>query len=636
MSAFEANISNISTTSSQILSIATKSSNGSDSIILDTFMSLFWYIIGSIIFCICCVSCLLLWYIHQTRRHNNDNKKNSIQRPISESLKDRDIHYHHSVAIQSNTSKHKLIIAAPINNKTSEHRNHSKSFKNSRMMSAFTTISALTGFQSPKSPTNTSTTCSANTTSTTNLTRNSRKSGKNKGNGKTKKTQNSKQNQRKKSKNDYNRRHKQSQNSSTTCDSSSESEDYDDDEDDGYEDEYEEEEEESTSSRSTTSASTATNTRTQTPDGVGEGGDIYHDTKFPDTVISVGSSLATETTGTMTFTHTKNPLSLSTFSGIDSDGIDIQSFVEENMPTIPELDNDHNSSLDSTLNSSPSPRSAAHSESESHSRESQPVRKMTYFNKEPVPYLVHTHNGYKKQETNDKIKALNQDLNGNGNTDKSKRKNKANDTNSNPGSNRVSTVSEDDVTEEEKRMEPLEEQMRFAQEFLDKQQEVYMKYETNQDDEDSEADLKSETPDTADSDTNDEHYPLTQNVPLSIFSALSAVSMKMKQFETNDMIPNGNLTSLNAEPSIYESDTNEYPCTPYSDGEKCDVRDRFKYTYDGSRDSDDSSMDNDHSIIAIMKKKKKQNQILDDDGRPRHDTTHSAASGSTMVNENII
>eukprot|EP00486_Rosalina_sp_Unknown_P007053 CAMPEP_0201571340 /NCGR_PEP_ID=MMETSP0190_2-20130828/14068_1 /ASSEMBLY_ACC=CAM_ASM_000263 /TAXON_ID=37353 /ORGANISM="Rosalina sp." /LENGTH=333 /DNA_ID=CAMNT_0047995885 /DNA_START=1 /DNA_END=1002 /DNA_ORIENTATION=- len=332
-----------------------------------------------------------------------------------------------------------------------------------------------------------------------------------------------------------------------------------------------------------------------------------------------------------------------------------------NMPTIEELQNENGSSHDSTLNSSPSPRSAGHSESESPL--SQPVRKVTGFNKEPDPYIL-----AQRARGDDKIEALNQDLETkNGGKSKSKIKIKSNTKSkskarsgiaaalriSSSGSTRVNSLSEseDDETdhehdheheEEEKRYEPLEEQMHFAQEFLDKQQEGYNRFD-KRDNEDSEADLKSETPDTDHTHTsttsnsnpsNKDNTPI-HDIPLSVFSALSAVSMTMKQFETNDMIPNGNLTSLNAEPSIYESDTTEYQYHVDGDHGEYDDDDMMdgNTPKGGGRESDDSSMDNDDTIIAIMKMRQNLNVPMDDDGRAR---TNTSGSVSTVMSDDIV
>merc|ERR1712176_910953 len=47
-------------------------------ILLTTFFDLFWYIIGLIVFCICCISCLLLFYLQQSRkqRSRHSHKRN--------------------------------------------------------------------------------------------------------------------------------------------------------------------------------------------------------------------------------------------------------------------------------------------------------------------------------------------------------------------------------------------------------------------------------------------------------------------------------------------------------------------------------------------------------------------------------
>ena len=375
---------------------------GSDSIILDTFVSLFWYIIGSIIFCICCISCLLLFYIQQTRRYNGDNNNNKDsfshhshhshhshshhkRGKLSESSFGDDnnntIPYQHQVSIQSNTSKHKLVISAPMMTLTK-----TKSPKHPRMRSAFSTISALSGLQSPKTPRSiimTSPTASGHTESitrtntiTNTISRNFKPSPRHsRMRRKAAKTQNSKRTRARKRARKQSRR--RSTASSTACESSSEDDDsesefeeeYDNDDEDLDEYEEEEFEEESTSSddESTTISST---THTRTPDGHLDTNNITSPNennyrggnKFPEAVISVGSSLGTDTSATNTLTHIKNPLSFSAFSGVDSDGIDIQSFVDElNMPTIPEINNDDNNNFNSSQDSTPSPRSASNS-----------------------------------------------------------------------------------------------------------------------------------------------------------------------------------------------------------------------------------------------------------------------------------
>eukprot|EP01083_Nonionella_stella_P299071 1014873_1 len=48
------------------------------SLLISTFFDLLWYIIGLFVFCICCISCLLLFYLQQTRKYDN-----KIQNQIS-------------------------------------------------------------------------------------------------------------------------------------------------------------------------------------------------------------------------------------------------------------------------------------------------------------------------------------------------------------------------------------------------------------------------------------------------------------------------------------------------------------------------------------------------------------------------
>lgn len=641
------NITNLSTTPSQLILWAIENDehidDGSDSIILDTFVNLFWYIIASVIFCIICISGLLIFYIQQTRRYKDDDDKED--RRISESLQHIQYH-HHTITVQSNTSKHKLVISAPLESHTRKSLNHS------RVISAFSTISALSGLHSPRTPksitrniTSPSAEMTESTTANTNTQfkpspRHSRMR------RKAAKTQNSKRTRaRKRSSNNHRRRHKPS-NASSHCESSSEEmTSSDDEEEDEEEEEYEEEAEEeyeTTSEESTSSGSNSTSTST-TPEGT----DTNHLTspRFPEAMPSIGSSMASTTNTTprdraSSRHHYKNPMSLSAFSGVDSDGIDIGSFVDElNMPTIPENVSNFNSSQCST----PSPRSATNDSDQSIL--SEPVRKVTGFNKEPDPYTL----AQRARGGDDKIDALNQDLNQKRDKDKS---NKSKSRKGNhgkgkvKGSTRVESESEDDETlddheEEEKRMEPLEEQMHFAQEFLDKQQEGYMKYDDGHNkDNDSEADLKSETPDSDITDTNSPSVPCNHkentpihDIPLSIFSALSAHSMQMKQFETNDMMPNGNLTSLNAEPSVYESDSTDYQYDSNDDGEY-GVIDTPK-----TKDSDDSSIGNNDTIIAIMKKR--QNAIslnipMADYGRARHNTSGSATSATSVATASTV
>eukprot|EP00483_Globobulimina_turgida_P011758 UN11780 len=54
-----------------------------NSILISTFFDLFWYIIGLLVFCICCISCLLLFYLQQTKKYNSSIKS---QMSVSESL----------------------------------------------------------------------------------------------------------------------------------------------------------------------------------------------------------------------------------------------------------------------------------------------------------------------------------------------------------------------------------------------------------------------------------------------------------------------------------------------------------------------------------------------------------------------
>jgi len=548
--------------------------NANTSIVMDTFANILWYIIGAVIFCICFLSILLLYYVHQTRKFHRHHER--VTRPISESLHNKDISY--NVQARSNSY---------MDHHLHQHHQH---IRHSR----FKGLSGLNSPKSPKSPTN-----SRNS---------SRSSKRNRNNNKKRRVRARKI------------AHKRSKSTSTTHNELSTSSESDEDED----------------SMSSSTTRTAPKDRT---DDVGQHL-VSPNNSYPHGMLSassMGSTTTATTARTVSYTHTKNPMSISVFSAVDSEGVDMRQ--DENnpfmdMPPIEEVHNERGS-IDSTLNSSPSPRSAGNGDSDA-SNHSQPARKITDFNKgdEYDKLMVNAnnngHNGNNGKKDNaynskERIRALNQDLSGNEGGGKSG----ASGASSGDSSN--NTESDDDETEnaEEESKEvpfkrkPLEEQMQFAQEFLYKQQEAFLKYqnEFNQR-EDSEADLKSETPDTTTrySDMEDntpiQTHQNINDIPLSIFSALSAVSMKMKQFETNDMIPNGNLTSLNAEPSIYsDSDNNNYyhnhNDTVDGDGDGgvgigIDGDGRLN---DGDQDSDESSFDpmGGQTIIAMMKKNKTLN-----------------------------
>eukprot|EP00484_Ammonia_sp_Unknown_P031043 CAMPEP_0197027412 /NCGR_PEP_ID=MMETSP1384-20130603/7319_1 /TAXON_ID=29189 /ORGANISM="Ammonia sp." /LENGTH=684 /DNA_ID=CAMNT_0042456247 /DNA_START=41 /DNA_END=2095 /DNA_ORIENTATION=+ len=325
------------------------------------------------------------------------------------------------------------------------------------------------------------------------------------------------------------------------------------------------------------------------------------------------------TSATMTFSHQKNPQSLSAFSGIDSDGIDVaadpNNAVFHELHPIPESIHEVSHSWTPDANTRAPPQRA----NMNNSRDAHMHGQYAAVNAS----WQHWPDSRPPAESEEEEEEEEED-----------------------GSSEGCDESESESASEEDRprarhthsrkLKTLQQQMEFAEEFVYEQQQALSQYVQGSARESmfSPYDSKPRSPDTVSSEDTEqapsfpEHHQVAlaaaqqqeeeaaneetrmqrkhicQETPLSVFTAISSVSAAMARFETNAVFPNG-MTSLNAEPSVESEDEEE-------DDDDDDEQE------DGESET---SVDSDqNTIIAMMKKRSNLSTGI---------TVNSALSGTT-------